>query len=181
MTRSKISSVSRTASADEVDLHGRLAAPERVDDRCRRDETVREPAVRECLLELEPEPVGQAVRSWVAPRVVERDRTRREAFQRLTQRGLDALVIADHVVAADLLDGRCVEAADDRDSLTRRRDDERARPGAVRPRDQVETRVAREHRLANESEPDVRVLLAQDVDRLIELLLDEGRRRGHGC
>ena len=72
------------------------------------------------------------------------------------QRGLDALVIADHVVAADLLDGRCVEAADDRDSLARRRDDERARPGAVRPRDQVETRVAREHRLANESEPDVR-------------------------
>ena len=141
---------------DEVDLHGRLAAPERVDDRRRRDETVRESAVRECLLELEPEPVRQAVRGRVAPRVVERDRARREAFQRLTQRGLDALVVADHVVAADLLDGRCVEAADDRDSLARRRDDERARPGAVRPRDQVETRVAREHRLANEREPDVR-------------------------
>ena len=89
--------------ADEVDLHGRLAASEGIDDRCRRDETVREPGVRERLLELEPEPVRQAVRGRIAPRVVQRDRAGRESFQRLTQRGLDALVVADHVVAADLL------------------------------------------------------------------------------
>ena len=96
------------------------------------------------------------------------------------QRGLDALVVADHVVAADLFDGRRVEAADDRDSVARRRDDERTRPGAVRSRDQVETRIAREHRLANEREPDVRLVLAQDLDRLLDLLLDEGRRHGQG-
>ena len=47
--------------ADEVDLRGRLATPERVDDGRRRDEAVRERRVRERLLELEPEPVRQAV------------------------------------------------------------------------------------------------------------------------
>ena len=35
-------------------------------------------------------------------------------------------------------------------------------------------------RLANEGEPEVDVLLAEDLDRLVELLVHEGRGRGHG-
>ena len=122
----------------------------------------------------------QPVSGRVAGRVVERDRARVEALDRREERRLDALVVADHLVAADLLDARSVEATDDRDPLTRRGDHERARPGAVHAGDQVEAGVVGEHRLADERQPEVGLLLAQDLHCLVELLLDEGRRGRHG-
>src|SRR4029453_9609520 len=109
-----------------------LPAAQRVDDRPRGDEAIRKRGLREGLLELEPETMRETVRGRVALRVVERDRPRRQALDGLAEGGLDALVVADHVVAARLLDGGRVEATDDRDALTRGRDDEGARPGAVR-------------------------------------------------
>ena len=161
-------------AADALDLLGRLPSAERVHDRLGRDEAVGE-SVGERVLQHAPEPVRQPVRSGIALRVVERDRAGREAFDRLTQGGADALVVADHLVRADLLHRRRVEAADDGDPLAGRGDEERSLPGAVHAGDQAEARVARERGLADEREPQVDVLLAQDLDSLVELLLNERR------
>jgi hypothetical protein len=124
--------------------------------------------------------VRQPVGGRVAGRVVECDRARVEALDGREERRLDALVVADHLVAADLLDARRVETTDDRDPLTCRGDDERSRPGAVHAGDQVEAGIAGEHRLADERKPEVDFLLPQDLHCLVELLLDEGRRGCHG-
>ena len=104
-------------AANPLDLGRRLAAAERVDDRLRRREAVDERRVREGLLQHPPEAVRQAVGRRVAIRVVERDRARREALDGLDERRPDALVVADDLVGADLLDARRVEAPDDRGSL----------------------------------------------------------------
>ena len=98
----------------------------------------------------------------------------------VAERRPDALVVGDDLVRADLLDVRRVEAADDRDPLPARGDEERSLPGAVRAGDQVEARIAREQRLAHEREPEVDVLLAEDPDRLVELLSNESRTTDHG-
>jgi len=91
----------------------------------------------------------------------------------------EALVVRNHIrVGAQLAEVRRVEAADDRGALAVRRDEERALPSAVRARDQVEARVLREQCLAGEGEPEVDVLLAQDLARLVQLLVDEHVRRG---
>ena len=174
VTASKISSVSRVALTNALDLLGRLPSAERVHDRFGRDEAVGV-RVGERVLQDAPEPVCQSVRSGIALRVVERDRARREAFDRLTQGGADALVVADHLVRADLLHRRGVEAADDGDPLAGRGDEERSLPGAVHAGDQAEAGVARERGLADERQPQVDVLLAQDLDSLVELLLNERR------
>ena len=124
----------------------------------------------------------QAVGRGVAVGVVERDRARREPLDGLDERGPDALVVADDFVRADLLDAWRVEATDDRRPLAAGRDQERARPRAVRPRDQLEARIARKQRLADERQPEIDVLLAQDLGSLVELLLDEvGVLDGHAA
>ena len=143
-------------------------------------ESLCERRVCERLLQLEPEPVRQPVGGRVAGRVVERDRARVQALDGGEERRLDALVVADHLVTPDLLDARSVETTDDRDPLTCCGDHERAGPGAVDAGDQVEAGIAGEHRLADEREPKVDLLLPQDLDCLVELLLDEGRRGRHG-
>jgi hypothetical protein len=120
--------------------------------------------------------VREAVRRGVALRVVERDRSGSEPIERSAQGRADALVVADDLrVRTERLDARCVEAPDDRDPLARSRDQERAFPGAVRARDEVEAGIARERRLAHEGQPEVDVLLAEDLDDLVELLVDDGR------
>src|SRR5262249_11942793 len=159
--------------SNALDLARRLASAERVDDRVRRDEAVGELGSAERLLELEPEAVRETVSGRIASRVVERDGSRGQAAHHLDERRLDALVVTDDRVSADLLDRGGIEATDDRDALAGRGHDERAGPGAVHAGDQVEARVAREHRLADEGEPHVDVVLAQDLYGLIELFLGE--------
>ena len=122
----------------------------------------------------------QPVRRRVARGVVERDRPRGETLDGSEQRRLDALVVADDVVATRLLDARRVEAADDRDPFAGCRDEKGALPRAVHPGDEVEAGVARQRRLTNEGQPEVDVLLAENAGRLLELLLDEGGGGGHG-
>jgi hypothetical protein len=172
----------RDRTADELDLGGRLPAAQRVDDRLGGDEPVDERSAREGLVQQPPEAMRQAVGSGVAVRVVERDRSRREPLDGLDERRPDALVVADDLVRADLLDARRVEAAHDGRPLPGGRDQERARPRAVRPRDQLEARVVREQRLADERQPEIDVLLAQDLGSLVELLPDEaGVLDGHAA
>ncbi len=85
-----------------------------------------------------------------------------------------ALVVADDLgVDAELLDVGRVEASDDRHPLTRLRDEESPLPGAVRAGDQIEAGIGSQQRLADEREPEVGVLLAEDLDRLVELLAHE--------
>ena len=127
----------------------------------------------------EPEPVREPVGGRVALGVVDRDRLWRESFDGRTEVRPDALVVADHLVCAERFDARCVETSDDRDALAGARDEERALPGAVRAGDQVETRVGREQRLADEREPEVDVLLLEDPDGLLELLANEALGRDH--
>ena len=175
LTSSKISSVSRDRAADAFDLGRRLATADRVDDRLRGRESLGIRRARERVLEQAPEAVRQAVGGGVAVGVVERDRARREPLDGLDERRPDALVVADDLVRADLLDARRIEATDDRRPLAGGRDQERARPRAVRPRDQLEARIVGEQRLADERQPEIDVLLAQDLGGLFELLLDEVR------
>src|SRR5262245_37152221 len=166
-------------TADAAHLLGRLAPAQGVDDPLGRDESVRVRRPRERLLEVEPEPVRQPVRGWVALRVVERDRARRDAFDGLSKRRAEALVVPDDLVHADLIHARRVVAPNDRDPLSRPRDEERAVPCAVDARHEVEAGITCEERLADERQPQVDVLLAEDLDRLVELLRHERRGGGH--
>ena len=164
----------RGRRAHERHLLRRLASPHGVDDVLRGDEPLWVRRAGERLLELEPEAVGETVRGRVAPRVVERDRARIEPLDRLAERGADALVVADHLaVRPHLLEARRVEAADDRDPLAARPDEERALPRAVGAGDQVEARVLRQQRLADERQPEIDVLLSENAGGLLELLMDE--------
>ena len=164
--------------ADTSDLERRLAPAQRPDDGLRRDESIGVRRALQSLAEHEPEPVSEAVRSRVARRVVDRDRLRREALDRLAEPRPDALVVLhDLGVRPELLDARRVVAPDDRDPLARARHQERALPRAIRAGDQVQTGVASEERLADEREPEIDALLLEDRGRLVELLADKRRHR----
>ena len=181
MTWSKISSRVGDCCTDAAHLLDRLPPAQGVDDRLRRDEPVCVRRAGERLLQREPEPVGEAVRSGVGGRVVERDRAGSSRSIAAAAGGGDALVVGDDLaVGIEVADGGCVEASDDGDALAVRSDEERALPGAVRAGDQVEARVLRQQRLAHEREPEVDVLLPEDLRRLVELLVDEHVRRGQG-
>ena len=163
--------------ANALDLLRRLPPAKCVHDRLGGREALGERCLSEGLLELEPQAVGEAVGCRVAGRVVERDRPRREPLDRLAEGGADALVVTDDLVGADLLDARRVETSDDGDPLAARRHEERALPRAVHARDEVEAGITGERRLADEGQPEVDVVLAEDLRRLAELLLHEGRAR----
>ena len=116
------------------------------------------------------EPVGR----WVGGRVVERDRRWVQPLDHLEQMRSETLVVADHVaIRTEVAEVRCVEAADDGDPLAGRGDEERALPRAVCAGDEVEARVRREQRLADEGQPEVDVVLAKDARSLVELLVHE--------
>ena len=122
----------------------------------------------------------EAVRGRVARRVVERNRRGSKPLDRRPQPGPNALVVRhDLGVRTQLLDARCVVAPDDRHPLARAREQERALPGAVRAGDEVEARIPREERLADERQPEIDALLLEDRRRLVELLAHERRRRCH--
>ena len=122
----------------------------------------------------------EAVGGRVAGRVVERDRRRVEARDRLTENRPDTLVVGDDVgVTPNLLDAGRVEAPDDRLPLARAGEQERALPRAVRADDQLHARVGRDLRLVDEREPEVDAVLLEDGGHLVELLADERRFVGH--
>ncbi len=161
-------------------LRRRLPSAKRVDDSLRGDESigVRGPGQR--LPKDEPQAVRQAVGRGVTLGVVDCDRARGDTLDRAAECGADALVVADDLrVRTELLEARRVKATDDRNALAGCGDEEGALPGAVRARDEVEAGIAGEQRLAHEREPEVDLLLAEDLDGLVELLVHDPFVRGH--
>ena len=84
----------------------------------------------------------EAVGSGIRGRVVESDRAGFEPLDRLEQvRGQARVVADDLAVGAEVAEVRRVETAHDGDPVAVRRDEERALPGAVRARYQIEARI----------------------------------------